>query len=181
MNIYFIANLDTLYVVGNQTRAYGSHINIDTITMAFYPCLLGCSGFIRVVVVDKISEQQYIRSDFIRSNGTRIVRFADSRELKNKFHLLATDVIKLRSLTQLRACREETILGNLVVCYHILAVRLLGVGTKYREMAHAIISRDAVFYLKCLQIPFYNFRRNKETGVCITICIELGMERTEAR
>src|SRR5215471_7486674 len=157
-----------------------SGVNMYFISFADYFSLFFPFRYIGVGIFFQLIE--FDRSIFnqICRYGLCIMWFPNGGVIKDQLHLIASDVEYLCCLCQFRTGRKITVLRDLVIGDHIFGIWLTCVSTGYTKVTDRIISRNTVKYFQILDIPFYNFRRNEEGGVCISFAIKLCMQGSEA-
>src|SRR5690606_25487210 len=115
----------------------------------------------RVSILLDLIDLLAVLHNHARRNCLCIVRFANSWEVENEFHLLTSNIIDLRTLCKLRPSWQEAVLCNLIISNHILSMWFLCRTTRYAQVTYRIISGNPVEYLEVFHIPLHNLRRNE--------------------
>ncbi len=180
MEINLIAHFHTFDVVGHKVRADGGHQHMDFVAFTEHLCLFFTFSDVGVVVFLDFENLDRIGRYQTRGNCFGIVRLAGGREVEQKFHFVAADVIHLGGLGEFRPCGQVAVFGDFVVGDDVFAVRFARRAAGYRKVANGIISRHTVNDFECFDIPFHDFGGNEKRGVAKTFSIKFGVQRAEA-
>ena len=86
-------------------RAYSCNINIYAFTVTYHFGFCLSFSHVWILVLIDIEKAHRFILDKVGSHSLRIVRFTDSREIKDQLHFISCDIKQLCGLCQFRSCR----------------------------------------------------------------------------